>query len=62
MKQLAQAVNELPALKADAKYGDCIQIDRYPEDVRRYIKQPFGVRIRQTGITTWRVWLVNYNA
>lgn len=62
MRQLAQAVKQLPALSRKVKFGDCIEVDRYPEDCRRYIEYPLGVKIRQVGITKWRVWLISYNA
>jgi hypothetical protein len=61
MKVLAQSVLQLPKLKKNDKYGDCLEVDRYPADVRRYITYPLGVKIRQIGITKWRIWLTDAN-
>lgn len=62
MHNLATCVLQLPRLSKTDKLGDCVEVDRYPEDVRKYIIYPLSVKIRQVGITKWRIWLINLNA
>lgn len=62
MHNLAKCVLQLPRLSKRDTVGDCIETDRFPEDIRKHITYPLGVKIRQVGITKWRVWLIDSNA
>lgn len=55
---LAGAVQNLRPITKASKYGDCVEVNICPEDVRRYISSPFSVKIRQLGNRVWRIWLV----
>lgn len=55
---LAGAIENLKPITKTSEFGDCLEINVCPEDVRRYIQKPLSVKIRQLNDKTWRIWLV----
>lgn len=55
---LAGAVQNLRPISKDSKFGDCLEVNICPEDIRKYIEYPFSAKIRQLGFKTWRIWLM----